>query len=86
MKYITLSTVQLLVMSLLMGLVSSAVVSINTWYLDTRLLPEVQVDGAGQCIKVLNFENGHAFNCADVNVVLRRYSIKKAAAANEKPQ
>ena len=78
MKFVTLSTVQLLIMSLLMGLVASAVVTINTWYSDTRLLPEVHVDGAGQCVKVVNFENGHAFNCADVNVVLRRYRTVKA--------
>lgn len=73
MRYVTLSSVQLSLMTFLMALLAAVLVSINTWYLDTRLLPEVHVDGAGQCVKVVNFENGHAFNCNDVNVILRRY-------------
>lgn len=73
MKYVTLTTFQLVVLTLLMSLVAAVIVSINTWYLDTRLLPEVHFDASGQCTKVVNFENGHAFNCADVNVLLRRY-------------
>jgi len=73
MRFVTLNTWQLLTLVLLMSVLSATLVSINTWYLDTRLLPEVHADGAGACIKVVNFENGHAFNCNDVNVVLRRY-------------
>lgn len=73
MRFVTLSSVQLSVLTLLMALLTAILVSINTWYLDTRLLPEVHVDSAGQCLTVVNFENGHAFNCQDVNVVLRRY-------------
>lgn len=73
MRFVTLNTVQLIVLTLLMSTVTAILVSINTWYLDTRLLPEVHVDGAGQCLHVVNFENGHAFNCQDVNVILRRY-------------
>lgn len=73
MRFVTLSTVQFLVLTLAMAAVTAVLVSINTWYLDTRLLPEVHQDAAGQCIKVVNFENGHAFNCNDVNVILRRY-------------
>lgn len=73
MKFVTLSSIQLAVMTFLMALLAAILVSINMWYLDTRLLPEVHVDAAGQCIKVVNFENGHAFSCNDVNVTLRRY-------------
>ena len=73
MRFVTLTSMQLAVMTLLMALLSAVLVSINTWYIDTRLLPEVHVDAAGQCVKVVNFENGHAFNCNDVNVTLRRY-------------
>lgn len=73
MRYVTLSSTQLAIMTFLMALLTAVLVSINTWYLDTRLLPEVHVDAAGQCVKVVNFENGHAFNCNDVNVILRRY-------------
>jgi hypothetical protein len=73
MRYITLTSWQLVVLSLLVSIMVAAIVSINTWYLETRVLPEVHVDGSGQCINVVNFENGHAFNCNDVNVLLRRY-------------
>lgn len=73
MRYITLTNWQLLVLSALLSVLSAVLIAINTWYIDTRLLPEVHVDGSGQCIKVVNFENGHAFNCQDVNVILRRY-------------
>lgn len=73
MKFNVISNLQLLVLSILVSVLVSAALALNTWYLDYRLLPEVHVDGAGACVKVVNFENGHAFNCNDVNVVLRRY-------------
>jgi hypothetical protein len=73
MRYATLSTLQLLLLSVVMSVLVATLVSINTWYQDFRLLPEVHSDKAGVCVKVVNFENGHAFNCNDVNVLLRRY-------------
>jgi hypothetical protein len=73
MRYTTLSTFQLLLLAIVMSVMVAVLISINSWYQDYRLLPEVFVDGAGACIKVVNFENGHAFNCNDVNVLLRRY-------------
>jgi hypothetical protein len=73
MSYTTLSGIQLLLLSIVMSILVALLLAINTWYLDFRLLPEVHVDKAGACIKVMNFENGHAFNCQDVNVLLRRY-------------
>lgn len=73
MRFINVTTLQLLILSLLMSALVSTLIALNSWYLDYRLLPEVHVDGAGTCIKVVNFENGHAFNCNDVNVILRRY-------------
>lgn len=73
MRFATLSTVQLLLLSIFMSLSVAVLVSINSWYQDFRLLPEVHLDKAGTCVKVVNYENGHAFNCNDVNVLLRRY-------------
>ena len=73
MRYTTLSTIQLLLLAVFMSLSVAVLVSINSWYQDFRLLPEVHSDKAGTCVKVVNFENGHAFNCNDVNVLLRRY-------------
>lgn len=72
-RFINLTSLQLLILAVLMSLLVSTLVALNSWYMDYRLLPEVHVDGAGACTKVVNFENGHAFNCNDVNVILRRY-------------
>lgn len=77
MRYTTLSTLQLLALSLLISILVAVLVSINTMYQDYRLLPEVHVDNAGACVKAVNFENGHAFNCQDVNVLLRQYRTVK---------
>lgn len=73
MRFVNLTNFQLVVLALLTSLLVSTLVALNSWYLDFRLLPEVHVDGIGTCIKVVNYENGHAFNCNDVNVILRRY-------------
>lgn len=73
MRYTTLSTVQLLLLAVFMSLIVALLVSINSWYQDYRLLPEVYSDKAGVCVKVVNFENGQAYNCNDVDVLLRRY-------------
>jgi hypothetical protein len=73
MRFTVLSTAQLFILTLVMSVLVAVLVSINTMYQETRLLPEVHTDIAGTCVKVVNFKNGHAFNCNDVNVLLRRY-------------
>lgn len=72
-RYSMLSSLQLLVLALLIAILAGVFSSINTWYIIYNNLPIVQTNSAGECVKVLNFENGHAFNCNDVDVVLRRY-------------
>jgi hypothetical protein len=72
-KFATLSTLQLFFMTLMMAIITALLVCINSWYMTYIKLPKVHVDGAGACVKVENFENGHAFNCADVDVLLRQY-------------
>jgi hypothetical protein len=73
MKYTVLTTIQLLIMTLLTGLIA-AVISIGfTLYRDYAMLPTVHKTAAGECVKVVNFQNGHAFSCPDVNVLLRQY-------------
>lgn len=42
-------------------------------YETIKLIPIVELSPGGECIKVVNFENGEAFNCQDVDVLLRRY-------------
>lgn len=78
-RFVNLSALQLIVLALLMSLITSVLISINTWWIDTRLLPQVYQDQAGTCIKVVNFENGHAFNCQDVGILLRRYRLVQSA-------
>lgn len=74
-KYFLVTNLQLFLMATWIAVLSSLLVSVNSWYQDLRLLPEVHVDAAGTCIKVMNRENGHAFNCQDVDVLLRRYHV-----------
>lgn len=78
MKYTTLSTAQLLLMTVLMAVLSAILVAVNTWYIVFTQLPLVHIDTAGACVKVDNFQNGHAFNCNDVGVLLRQYRSKTA--------
>ena len=35
-------------------------------------LPEIHVDGDGKCLRVINFKNGDAFVCQDVDITLRK--------------
>jgi hypothetical protein len=72
-RYTNLTNFQLFLLALLTGLIAAALVLAATKYEELKLLPEVTVSPTGQCIKVTNFENGHAFACPDVDVLLRRY-------------
>jgi len=72
-RYITLTQFQLFLFAIIVGVISGGLVIGFNKYQDVRLLPVVSFTEAGQCIKVTNFENGHAFGCPDVDVLLRRY-------------
>lgn len=72
-RYVTLSNGQLITLAVLMSILTAVLVSINTMWMDFRTLPIVHRDTSGACLKVENLENGHAFNCTDVDVTLRRY-------------
>ena len=80
MKYTLLSNVQLLIMTVLIGLISATAVTVMNMYLEYRMLPVVSKTADGSCIKVVNFENGHAFGCPDVNVLLRQYRVEVISA------
>jgi len=73
MRFTVISTVQLLVLVVVMSILVALLVSINSWYMFYTQLPVVHIDKSNACVKVDNFENGHAFNCNDVDVLLRRY-------------
>lgn len=68
------NTKHVVLFCVLQSIILAAVSAINILAYDHRLLPEVHRSAKDNaCIKVVNYENGHAFNCQDVNVVLRRY-------------
>jgi hypothetical protein len=72
MSFYAVSTKELTFMVFLMSIIISAILIINNYAMIYFSLPEVySKDDA--CVKVVNYENGHAFNCNDVNVILRKY-------------
>jgi len=73
MRYTTLTSIQLFILAIIVGLISGGMVLAAQKYQEIQLLPIVTVTPGGECVKVTNFENGHAFGCPDVNVLLRRY-------------
>lgn len=73
MRFTTLTTVQLLIMTLLIGLIAGAMNVSFMMYSRYILLPTVVKTVTGECVKVMNYENGHAFSCPDVDVLLRQY-------------
>ncbi len=74
MKYYVITGKQLFCLSILISIIVSALITINILLKDYLMLPEVFIqEKDGQCIKVVNYVNGHAFNCNDVNVILRQY-------------
>lgn len=38
-------------------------------------LPEVHRNSNNQCVKVINYRNGDAYGCQDVDVILRKYRL-----------
>jgi len=73
MRFVTLTQLQLFIFSIIVGLISGGLVIGFMKVEDNKLLPVVTFTTNGQCVKVVNFENGHAFGCPDVDVLLRRY-------------
>lgn len=74
MTLYSVSGKQLFLFAILVSIITSSLIGINNYINQYRLLPEVQVSTTDdKCVKVVNFENGHAFTCNDVDVILRRY-------------
>lgn len=76
MRYTVLNTLQLFIMTTLTGLISGAIVILFVLHHDYKLLPVVVKAVTGECIKVVNYQNGHAFSCHDVDVLLRQYRVQ----------
>lgn len=77
-KYFQVSTFQLFLMSILISVLVSALVVINTSVKEYLQLPIVVMTQDGKCAAVSNFKNGEAFICSDVGTILRNYRIKTA--------
>ena len=74
MTLYSVTTKQIILFALLISIITASLIGINNYINQYRLLPEVHYSSADdKCVKVLNFENGHAFTCNDVDVILRRY-------------
>lgn len=83
--FYTITNKQLCVALVLMSVLSASLVGTINFVNQYFLLPEVYVSKTDEkCVKVLNFENGHAFTCSDVDVLLRKYrKVVSEETANE---
>ena len=76
-KYYQVSGLQLFFMALAVGVISAALITINTAVKEYLQLPVVVTTADGKCAVVANYKNGDAFTCSDVGVVLRKYRTEK---------
>lgn len=74
-NYHVMSSTQMFFLSILISIISSALIVINIYVKDYLLLPVV-MPSAENCIVVKNFRNGDAYTCNDVGSILRKYRIK----------
>lgn len=77
MKYYTVSNFQLFVMALLIGIISAALIIINSAVKDYFELPMITTTLDGKCVSVSSYKNGEAFTCNDVGSILRNYRTSK---------
>lgn len=64
---------------LLFAVVNTSATIAGFEYLNSKKIdvdiPKVVIDSTtGQCIEVVNYRNGDAYDCSDVNAVLRNYN------------
>ncbi len=72
-RFYQVSGIQLFFTGLLVGVVSACLVLINIMVKDYLQLPIVQRGSDGACAAVLNFKNGEAYTCNDLDITLRNY-------------
>jgi hypothetical protein len=62
-------------MAITIGVIASAIITINTGIMEYLQLPVVtMVDD--KCVLVANYKNGEAYTCNDVGTILRKYRVK----------
>jgi len=74
MSYHIVSSKQLTITTLLICVLTTSLIEINTQLKEYLSLPEVVIKSSdNSCIKIINYENGQAYNCNDVDIILRKY-------------
>jgi hypothetical protein len=73
MSMYTVTTAQILCATVLSAFISAGSVVGYQQYKEHQSIPVVQQNQDSKCIKVINFKNGDAYNCEDIDVVLRDY-------------
>ena len=73
MSFYAMTAKQVVLLIIISAVISAALVIINISLKDYLLTPEVIYSNDNKCVKVINYQNGHAFNCNDVDVILRQY-------------
>lgn len=76
-KYYQVTATQLFMASLLVGVIASALMVINTGVKEYLQLPVVSMTAGDECISVSNLKNGESFVCSDVGTILRNYRVQK---------
>ncbi len=77
MAFYSVSMKQLIANSLLISLVSASLVILFLIGKSNLDLPDVYKNSEGKCVKVVNYNNGDAYNCNDVDVILRKYHVTR---------
>ena len=75
-KYYSVSNLQLFTMGILIALIVTALLAINSSVRDYLQLPIVTM-ADGKCVSVASVKNGEAFTCGDVGTILRNYRTSK---------
>lgn len=76
-NFYTVTNAQLFLTALLISIISSALIIINTHVSEYLQLPLVNQAADGRCLSVESYHNGEAFTCTDVGTVLRSYRVKR---------
>lgn len=74
-RYYVVSTYQAFILCLMSALFSASAVVAASFLTYWVSLPEVTRDQDGKCVRVASRKNGEAFQCQDVDVLLREYRV-----------
>lgn len=84
MALYTVSNAQMMFTTVLTSLIAAGTTVSYIQLKERQALPEVSLNAQGKCVKVLNFKNGDAYNCEDVDVILRNYKSVAVPAESSK--